>query len=70
MIKVTIIEREAAVVGLALNHHKSGLICADQTGLALLQLAPELCRVNPNTAHQLVHPLMKHYLIKWKLSGK
>ena len=37
------IEREAAAVGLELNHHKSELICADQAGLALLHLAPDLC---------------------------
>ena len=51
------IEREAAVVGLELNHHKSELICADQSGLALLHLAPDLCRVRPNTATLLGSPI-------------
>ena len=51
------IEREAAAVGLELNHHKSELICADQAGLALLQLAPDLCRVRPNTATLLGSPI-------------
>ena len=51
------IEREAAAVGLELNHHKSELICADQAGLALLHLAPDLCRVRPNTATMLGSPI-------------
>ena len=51
------IEREAAAVGLELNHHKSELICADQAGLALLHLAPDLCRVRPNTATLLGSPI-------------
>ena len=51
------IEREAAAVGLELNHHKSELICADQAGLALLHLAPDLCRVRPNTATLLSSPI-------------
>ena len=50
------IEREASVVGLELNYQKSELIfiCADQAGLALLHLAPDLCRVCPNTAATLL----------------
>ena len=51
------IEREAAAIGLELNHHKSELICADQAGLALLHLAPDLCRVRPNTATLLGTPI-------------
>ena len=50
------IEREAAVVGLELNHHKSELI-ADQSGFALLHLAPDLCRVRSNTATLLGSPI-------------
>ena len=48
------IEREAAAVGL---ERKSELICADQAGLALLHLAPDLCRVSPNTATLLGSPI-------------
>ena len=40
-----------------LNHHKSELICADQAGLALLHLAPDLCRVRSNTATLLGSPI-------------
>ena len=48
------IVREAAAV---VNHHKSELICADQAGRALLHLAPDLCRVRPNTAILLGSPI-------------
>ena len=51
------IEREAAEVGLELNHHKSELICADQAGLALLHLAPDLCRVSTHTPTLLGSPI-------------
>ena len=56
-------------------HCKSELNCADQTGFAVLHLAPDLCRVSPYTATLLwltnwFVPLMKNYLIKWKLLGK
>ena len=51
------IEREAAAVGLELNHRKSELICADQAGRALLHLAPDLCKVRPDTAALLGSPI-------------
>ena len=51
------LEREAAAVGLEFNNYKSELIFADQAGLALLHLAPDLCRVRPNTATLLGSPI-------------
>ena len=56
-VDLEIIERENSAVGLELNHRKSELICADQPGLALLHLAPDLCRVSPNTATLLGSPI-------------
>ena len=52
-----IIEMEIAAVGLELSYSKSELICADQTGRALLHLAPDLCRVSTDTAPLLCSPI-------------
>ena len=53
------IEREAAAVGLELNHVKSELICADQASwtCSFALGTPELCRVSPNTATLLRSPI-------------
>ena len=50
-------EREAALLGLHLNHHKTELICGDLAGGQLLQVAPDLCKVDPKDAVLLGSPI-------------
>ena len=50
-------EREAALLGLHLNHHKTEHICGDLAGGQLLQVAPDLCKVDPKDAVLLGSPI-------------
>ena len=51
------IGREAALLGLHLNHHKTELICEESAGGQLLQVAPDLHKVNPKEAVLLGSPI-------------
>ena len=50
------IECQAAHLGLHLNHAKTELICEDPDGSLLLEVAPDLCKVNPEEAFLLGSP--------------
>ena len=51
------IGREAALLGLHFNHHKTELICEESAGGQLLQVAPGLHKVNPKEAVLLGSPI-------------
>ena len=51
------IECQAANLGLHLNRTKTELICEDSAGSQLLEVAPDLCKVNPEEAFLLGSPI-------------
>ena len=51
------IECQAAHLGLHLNHAKTELICKDLAGSLLLEVSPDLCKVNPEEAFLLGSPI-------------
>ena len=53
-------EREAAHLGLHLNHHKTELICMESAGGRLLEETPDLYKVNPRDAVPLGSPIKDH----------
>ena len=52
-----LVEREAALLGLLLNYYKTELICGGLAGGQLLQVAPDLCKVDPKDAILLGSPI-------------
>ena len=50
-------EQEAALLGLHFNHYKTELICGGLAGGQLLQVAPDLCKVDPKDAVLLGSPI-------------
>ena len=52
-----VIDREAATLGLHLNHRKSEGICEDPAGRTLLKAATDLCRVSCEAATLLGSPI-------------
>ena len=52
-----LVEQEAALLGLHRNRHTTKLICGDLAGGLLLQLAPDLCKVDPKDAVLLGSPI-------------
>lgn len=51
------VEQEAAQLGLHLNRYKTEMICGESTGGELLEVAPDLYKVNPRDAVRLGSPI-------------
>ena len=64
------VEREAASLGLQHNHKKTELICEEQAGKEILQMAPELCKVSPRDSVLLGSPIGRSESIDATIANK
>lgn len=64
------VEREAATLGLQLNHAKTELICEEPAGTVLLHSYPDLCKVPPDETVLLGSPIGQLSSIDAVISSK
>jgi hypothetical protein len=65
-----LIDQEAGILGLQLNHRKTELICEDSAGKALLDAASDLCKVSCENATLLGSPIGHQSSIDAAISDK
>ena len=65
-----LIDREAAALGLQLNHKKSELICEELAGTDILNAAPDLCKVSRENATFLGSPIGLSHSIDVAITDK
>ena len=65
-----LINREAAALGLQLNHHKSELIFEELAGTDILNATPDLCKVSRENATLLGSPIGLSHSINVAITDK
>ena len=65
-----LINREAAALGLQLNHHKSELIFEELAGTDILNAAPDLCKVSRENATLLGSPIGLSHSVNVAITDK